>query len=339
MKCIFCNAKINDSNKSSEHIVPNFLGGKYATSNIVCKSCNNNIGSDFEQKLCEEEIIKFILSYFRIQTKSKNQVTPSITSHDGRMTIRADDDGYLFMHNEREITFEECVTPMEIDETTSQEEINEITSKKYVLHIEVDETTSQEEINKITTNKLKKLEKQTGEQYTVRVTNDETRLEEKDSEINQIAIDCVLFTKLFIKIAYEFACIHLDSSYLNDGQANYLKDIILGNQQIDKTLLNAFKPDLMKITEYANKVGKIASNNTKNKHNHNELQHVSNSDYIHEVSLIKRNGIIFVSINLFNLLKSVVLISENGNQYDLNENTEIKLITGVENGETINKLI
>ncbi|MHA1284753.1 MAG: HNH endonuclease [Promethearchaeota archaeon] len=36
-RCIFCNANLDKSNKSSEHIIPKCLGGKLKSDFIVCK--------------------------------------------------------------------------------------------------------------------------------------------------------------------------------------------------------------------------------------------------------------------------------------------------------------
>ena len=317
MKCIFCDTRINDSNKSEEHIVPKFLGGKF-TIDIVCKSCNNDIGKNFEQKMSEDPLIKLILSYFHIKSGSRNQVTPNIKFWDDRMTIRINERKFFFMHTEREISFDE-------DEG--------------ILHIEVDETTPQEEIDEIINNKVKNLEMNTGKKYSVTILRDDVILEEEEPENIPIDINLDLFGRLFVKIAYEFACLNLDSSFLNDERAIFLKEIILGTQNVGGLLLNAVNPNIEKITQCINEVSKNASDNTKSQHYNNELAPVSNGDYTHEISLIKRDGLLFVSINLFDLIDCVILVSSNGDRYDLNDDNQIKLITGIENGEVVNKLI
>ncbi len=51
MQCVYCPADIDESNSSSEHIIPNALGGLLESNKICCKECNTKFGetadSDF----------------------------------------------------------------------------------------------------------------------------------------------------------------------------------------------------------------------------------------------------------------------------------------------------
>lgn len=40
-KCYLCGEKLTDNNKSLEHIIPNALGGKLKSKEILCRACNN----------------------------------------------------------------------------------------------------------------------------------------------------------------------------------------------------------------------------------------------------------------------------------------------------------
>lgn len=53
MKCYSCNAELNNENSSDEHIIPNALGGKW-TEKILCKKCNNILGSKYDSVLAKQ---------------------------------------------------------------------------------------------------------------------------------------------------------------------------------------------------------------------------------------------------------------------------------------------
>lgn len=50
-KCYLCGCELTSENESLEHIVPNALGGRMKSKELLCKTCNNNTGV-FEEKLC-----------------------------------------------------------------------------------------------------------------------------------------------------------------------------------------------------------------------------------------------------------------------------------------------
>ncbi|WP_286033261.1 HNH endonuclease [Brachyspira pilosicoli] len=49
MVCIYC----GNNTMSEEHIIPNALGGKYKSSKICCKKCNNGVLSEIDAKFCD----------------------------------------------------------------------------------------------------------------------------------------------------------------------------------------------------------------------------------------------------------------------------------------------
>ena len=53
MKCYLCDTELNEQNLSDEHIIPNALGGKW-TEKILCKECNNKVGSDYDFVLAQQ---------------------------------------------------------------------------------------------------------------------------------------------------------------------------------------------------------------------------------------------------------------------------------------------
>lgn len=54
---------LKDSNKSEEHIIPNVFGGKLKSKDILCKKCNEILGSDIDKKFCNSfEFLNILLN-------------------------------------------------------------------------------------------------------------------------------------------------------------------------------------------------------------------------------------------------------------------------------------
>lgn len=51
--CIFCNQELDEKNRSVEHIIPRCMGGQLKSDLIICKRCNNNFGTEFDEALIE----------------------------------------------------------------------------------------------------------------------------------------------------------------------------------------------------------------------------------------------------------------------------------------------
>lgn len=51
MNCVICKSIIDDKNISKEHIIPNCLGGKLKSSEILCSDCNSKLGSSIDSAL------------------------------------------------------------------------------------------------------------------------------------------------------------------------------------------------------------------------------------------------------------------------------------------------
>lgn len=52
--CYICGVELNDKNESGEHIILNALGGRYKSKKLLCKNCNNSIGSDCDAALANQ---------------------------------------------------------------------------------------------------------------------------------------------------------------------------------------------------------------------------------------------------------------------------------------------
>jgi len=53
-KCYVCGAAITHENKSSEHILPNCVGGRLKSTKLICRDCNSRFGHDIDKELCEQ---------------------------------------------------------------------------------------------------------------------------------------------------------------------------------------------------------------------------------------------------------------------------------------------
>lgn len=51
MNCYKCPSPLTNENKTKEHIVPNFLGGKLTSENLICKKCNTEFGETIDAEL------------------------------------------------------------------------------------------------------------------------------------------------------------------------------------------------------------------------------------------------------------------------------------------------
>lgn len=74
--------------------------------------------------------------------------------------------------------------------------------------------------------------------------------------------------------------------------------------------------------------------------NMGNLKHISpsNGNYIHKISLIKRNKQLFICIDLFNIFKSKICVSNNCDKYEFNNGTIAEMICGRKNDETIKRI-
>ena len=74
--------------------------------------------------------------------------------------------------------------------------------------------------------------------------------------------------------------------------------------------------------------------------NMGNLKHISpsNGNYIQKISLIKRNKQLFICIDLFNIFKSKICVSNNCDKYEFNNGTIAEMICGRKNDETIKRI-
>ena len=328
MKCIFCKNEIGNHNSTKEHIIPQFFGGKYFTYN-VCKNCNNIIGGNFESTMSKDPLITFILSFFQMKKKTGKYFTPHILLQDGddKYIIKSDGEGCYYMHFiTQNIKIENKYT-MRFDRTESSEYIESTLNKK-IERLNAKYGGNIPPYNKNTKNNFKVIE-------SLGLGNPiEFNFEFETHNLN----------KLFAKIAYEFTGTCLNSRYLMDYRGKILKNSL----KLEKDEFNRFMEsegenfiysiNTKKIIICIENVIKTSQENTIR--NMSNLKHIppSNGNYIHKISLIKRNKQLFIGIDLFNIFKSKICVSNNCDKYEFNNGTIAEMICGRKNDETIKRI-
>ena len=78
LKCYVCNEEIKPENKSLEHILPNCIGGKLKSENLICGICNSELGSGIDRHLCDEMLTISNL----LNIKRERNETPTIVAKD-----------------------------------------------------------------------------------------------------------------------------------------------------------------------------------------------------------------------------------------------------------------
>lgn len=316
MKCIFCKKELNENDISREHIIPKFLGGEYVIHDI-CNDCNRSFGIDFEKKLGENSVFQFIRAFYTFRYRnSKNFVAPTLKLKQKNTVIRTDNEGHLLMFTKPNFNYSK-------------------------IGIEVDQIESQENIDAMLNAKINKHKSENNKEYTYESIRDVKKLKIGEPEDFNLHLDILILNELFLKIAYEFSCICLDSKYLDDAIGILLKNSIMSednNFLFDNKSKIKLTCDRRKLDFCVKKVAETAHQNTINNHYGFPLIYCSNGNYIHGIELIKKNNNFFVVIELFNIFKYKICVSNDANNYNYDDGLIAKLTTGRCNGELVNKI-
>ena len=122
-KCYICKEKLDEINKSKEHIIPNSIGGKLKSNNLLCKTCNSQFGDSLDNILTKQ--FKVICNFLNIKrNRGKNQDIvafneegaefdyPADPNQSGRLrkphiSVKKEDDGKIkfsvFIQNKEQI--------------------------------------------------------------------------------------------------------------------------------------------------------------------------------------------------------------------------------------------
>ncbi len=327
MKCIFCNDEITNENSSVEHIIPKFLGGKRAITN-VCKSCNNSIGGDFESVLSNDKLMSIVLSYYKMRLRSGVYILPKFTfkNDDYTYTFKSDKKGGIYLYSYV---------------------AEKITNHGFTVLIDTSESESSRE--KIINKKIKKWNKKFGTE--IPFYNDNTKEKfhtyenhglDKPAQFD-FEFESHYLNKLFIKIAYEFVRSCLGSKYTFDDELESLKDTL----KLDKTDFNKFLDNnkenfqydinTQKIFDcYYNVVESAKLNKTLMQYNL-PLIHPSNGEYLHRILLFNNKGYLILFIDLFGIFSCKIIVSENSKEYNFKEGKIAELNVGIKNNIHLNE--
>ena len=71
MNCWYCDIKIDKTNRTDEHIIPNAIGGRLKSNLLICRGCNNLMGSSIDSPFIKQfEVLCNLLDINRQKGKS-----------------------------------------------------------------------------------------------------------------------------------------------------------------------------------------------------------------------------------------------------------------------------
>ncbi len=70
--CFYCGKEINENNKTEEHIIPNYIGGRLKSKDILCRACNSRIGENVDVGFKDLEFFTNLLNPCRDRNKNIN---------------------------------------------------------------------------------------------------------------------------------------------------------------------------------------------------------------------------------------------------------------------------
>lgn len=318
MKCLFCKTEINNTNNSIEHIIPKFLGGNYVLYN-VCKDCNSKIGEGFERELSQNTVIKFFQAFYHMKNRSGKFIIPNLELEcDEDMHIKSDAEGHIFIYSNPNVN----------DDGIGN------------INIKIDQSESNEKLTKLINTKISRLNKKNNGNIVYGIPSYEKKIIQGVPKDVSIKIENNILIQLFIKIAYEFSCICLGPKYFKSDIAEKFRKIIIEDEYcltINKLPIK-LSYDNRQANFCVNKVAEIANENTKNIRYGNKLIYPSNGNYVHKITLLQKQGKIFVSINLFDILFGEICVSNDEQSYGFKKGEIVKLIMGVSDNKPFKKV-
>lgn len=63
-RCYICGEELTKDNTSVEHIIPNSIGGKLKSKELICKKCNNKLGHSTDNELAKQ--LEFFTNFLNI---------------------------------------------------------------------------------------------------------------------------------------------------------------------------------------------------------------------------------------------------------------------------------
>lgn len=102
---MLCGCRLDDSNQTAEHIIPNAIGGRATLSDFICRGCNSKAGTDWDSALAEQ--LQALCLFFGITRQRGQTPAMSVTTTTGE-DLRINSDGSLtFARPTMEVSFSE----------------------------------------------------------------------------------------------------------------------------------------------------------------------------------------------------------------------------------------
>lgn len=218
MRCIFCIEEKPREQFSTEHVIPESIGGTFTIDN-VCKICNSRLGAEVDSKLVDDSFVKLVRSELGLSGKKgriplpvkQGELVGSPADEKGgiQVSIRSDKDTG---------DVKTWVKPKKYSPSTRPDGIE-------WLRVVVDSKDR---------DRLVSMVKSICREQGLPILSEEEilqgcRLVKADPNLIECAVngDTADYRRAIAKIAYELACEWLGAGYLNDSVAEKLRRFVL----------------------------------------------------------------------------------------------------------------
>ena len=286
MKCIICK---EEKNESIEHIIPEALGNKKLVTNRVCKECNSRLGSNIDDYLVNNFVVKLI----RNDKKLFGKKGKNIKIFDG----------------------------VEIDKKTSLK----YTMKNNLPELNPQILYENGGVIKVVDKNIAKA-KELFKKYLSRQGYTETQIEEKlckDIFVGEsileppvfekkVIIDFKRFAIAAIKIAYEYTFKMLGESYLDDKIGGFFAKELYNMTKVDKEAIT-LSDELCKYIIYPISETEIDSLLATQRQDLSLFE----PEVIYTIFFIRQNNDLYCILNLcmIDFLSFAIKVSENADLY------------------------
>ncbi|WP_432632226.1 HNH endonuclease [Brachyspira sp.] len=100
-KCYICGEKLTKDNTSSEHIIPNAIGGKLKSKELICKKCNSKLGDSMDNELAKQ--LEFFSNFLNIDRERGKPNDIIFTEKETNTEYRRKANGEFLPKNDLEI--------------------------------------------------------------------------------------------------------------------------------------------------------------------------------------------------------------------------------------------
>lgn len=100
-KCYICGEKLTKDNTSVEHIIPNAIGGKLKSKELICKKCNSKLGDSMDNELAKQ--FEFFSNFLNIDRERGKPNDIIFTEKETNMEYRRKANGEFLPKNDLEI--------------------------------------------------------------------------------------------------------------------------------------------------------------------------------------------------------------------------------------------